>query len=93
MLAARKSKSKRPPATRNGKLATMTRKQMFARYPSEWILVEDPVVDGDLNLVRGRVACHSKDRDEVYSHLVARQPARAATLYTGTLPDDSAVVL
>lgn len=41
----------------------------------------------------GKVLHHSKDRDEVYRRAVALRPARSAVLYTGEIPEDTAIVL
>lgn len=36
---------------------------------------------------------HSKDRDEVYRKAISLRPARAAVLYTGAIPEGTAIVL
>ncbi|MBI3268076.1 MAG: hypothetical protein HYZ53_03575 [Planctomycetes bacterium] len=64
-----------------------------ARFRSEWVLVIDPVTDADLEIVRGRVAFHSKDRDDVYRRAAALRPKSFALLFTGKLPKDTAIVL
>jgi hypothetical protein len=67
--------------------------EMKMRYKSEWILVEDPETIESLELKRGKVLWHSKDRDEVYRKAREFCPKHSAILYTGTLPDGMAVVL
>jgi len=67
--------------------------EIGARFESEWVLVEEPETDEALNVQRGRVRWHSKDRDEVYRKAVELRPHRFAILYTGGIPEDSAVVL
>ena len=67
--------------------------EMKERYPSEWLLICEPETDSALEVVRGKVACHSKDRDEVYRAAAQLKPKRFATLYTGQIPKDAAVVL
>lgn len=57
------------------------------------MLIEDPETDTALTIRHGRVRWHSKDRDEVYRKAVELRPARFAILYTGKIPEDSAVVL
>jgi len=71
----------------------MTRQQIYARYPSQWILVADPISDKDFNLVRGRVIFHSKDRDSMYRAAIKQRPARFATLFTGKPRQDMEFVL
>jgi hypothetical protein len=72
---------------------TLTFAEIESRFPSEWILVEDPVTDGALEVQSGTVVAHSKDREEVYREAVRLRPKRFATLYTGTMPKGTAIVL
>ncbi|MBM4079459.1 MAG: hypothetical protein FJ278_07145 [Planctomycetes bacterium] len=71
----------------------MTITEIEAQFKSEWVLVEDPQTNESLEVLRGKVCCHSKDRDEVYREAVRRRPKRFAMLYTGVLPEDAAIVL
>jgi hypothetical protein len=71
----------------------LTAAEIGARFESEWVLVEEPETDEALSAQRGRVRWHSKDRDEVYRKAVELRPGRFAILYTGRIPEDSAVVL
>ena len=67
--------------------------QIHSRFKGEWVLVEDPEVDKDLNVLRGRVVFHSKDRDELDRKAIELRLKHSAFLYTGTMPDDTAIVL
>jgi hypothetical protein len=71
----------------------LTVAQIEAQFESEWVLVEDPQTNDALEVQRGRVRWHSKDRDEVYRKAVELRPKRFAMLYTGEMPDDTAIVL
>jgi len=71
----------------------LTAAEMEAEFESEWVLVEDPETNDALEVQRGKVRWHSKDRDEVYRKAVELRPKRFAMLYTGKMPDDTAVVL
>ena len=71
----------------------MTIAEIESQFPAEWILVEDPETDGTLDVLRGKVCYHSKDRDEVYREAVRLRPKRFAMLYTGKLPKDTAIIL
>ena len=71
----------------------LSKAQIYRRYPSEWVLIEDPVSDRSLRLVRGKVIFHSKHRDEVDRALAQTRPRRWASLYTGRVSDRTAVVL
>lgn len=67
--------------------------QIEARFASEWILVEAPQTNNALEVQSGKVRWHSKDREEVYRQAVALRPKRFAILYTGKMPEDTAIVL
>ncbi|MFQ6113347.1 MAG: sulfotransferase family 2 domain-containing protein, partial [bacterium] len=71
----------------------MTFAEIESQFESEWVLVENPQTNETLEVLSGRVRCHSKDRDEVYRKAVELRPKRFAMLYTGTIPKDTAVVL
>jgi len=71
----------------------LTIAEIEARFASEWVLVADPETNDALEVQRGTVLSHSKDRDEVYREAVRIRPKRFAMLYTGTLPKDTAIVL
>ena len=71
----------------------LTVAQIEARFESEWILVEDPQTDDALHVESGTVRWHSKDRDEVYRKAVELRPKDFAILYTGKMPEDTAVAL
>ena len=71
----------------------MTIEEINDKFKSEWVLVEDPEVTEMLEVKRGRVLHHSKDRDEVYRTMLELHPRHAAVLYTGKLPEGTAVLL
>lgn len=71
----------------------MTIEEIESQFDSEWVLIEDPRTDEALNVLGGKVLCHSKDRDEVYRKAVSLRPKRSAVVYTGEIPEDTAVVL
>ena len=67
--------------------------EMKRSFPSEWLLLSDPETDESLEVIKGKMLFHSKDRDEVYREAIRLQPRRFATVYTGQIPRDAAVVL
>ncbi len=71
----------------------LSRAEIEDRYDSEWVLLAEPEVDEQLRVVRGRVVCHSKDRDEVDRKMIELRLKSAATLYTGKMPENTAIVL
>lgn len=71
----------------------MTIEEIESQFDAEWVLVEDPRTDEALNILGGKVLDHSKDRDEVYRKAVSLRPTRSAVIYTGEIPEGTAVVL
>jgi hypothetical protein len=63
------------------------------KFDSEWILVEDPETTQNLEVTKGKVLWHSKDRDEVYRKARELAPKSSAILYTGSIPKEGALVL
>ncbi len=71
----------------------MTIEEIESHFDSEWVLIEDPRTDEQLKILGGKVLYHSKDRDEVYRKAVSLRPKRSAVIYTGEIPEETAVVL
>ena len=71
----------------------MTAEEMRTQFESEWVLVENPQTNDALKVLKGKILHHSKDRDEVYRKAVALRPKRSAIIYTGEIPEDTAVAL
>jgi hypothetical protein len=61
-------------------------RQIEARYPSQWILVKDPLVDNDLRVIKGKVVSHSKDRDEVE---IVKRSSCASNIAPSSTPESS----
>ena len=64
-----------------------------SRFESEWVLLEDPRTDDSLEVQSGTVRSHAKDREEVYRRAVEIRPKRFAIVYTGKMPQDTAIAL
>jgi hypothetical protein len=71
----------------------LTLGEIEERFDSEWVLIGDPELDENLEVVRGKVVFHSKDRDEVYRKDMELRLGSAAYLFTGKIPEDTAIVL
>ena len=66
----------------------LTIAEIEAQYPSEWILVEDPITNDALEVQSGKVRWHSADRDEIYRHAGELKLCRSAVMYTGRMPEN-----
>lgn len=72
----------------------MSLAEIQTQFKSEWILVEDPETTEALEVKKGKVLWHSKDRDEVYRKANELKPKHSAILYTGpVVPEGTATVL
>ncbi|HXE52633.1 MAG TPA: hypothetical protein VN541_06425 [Tepidisphaeraceae bacterium] len=67
--------------------------EIRSRFPARWVLLEDPQVDENMQVISGKVIAHSKDRDEVDRAALERRPKHSAFLYTGSMPEDAVIVL
>ncbi len=79
------------PCMNAGEVLTVA--EVMSRFDSEWVLLGDAKTDEKNQLVEGNLLWHSKDRDEVYRKAIELHPPRFATIFTGTLPKDMALVL
>lgn len=71
----------------------LTLAEIESAYGSEWVFLEDPQPNTALDVQCGRVRRHSKDRDEVYGKAIELRTRRFAVLFTGEMPEDTAIVL
>ena len=71
----------------------LTKSEIESRFADEWVLLVDPQVNEDLEVLGGTVVCHSKDRDEVYRAAIAQRAPDCAILFTGDLPPDTAILI
>jgi len=74
-----------------GKILSL--EEIFSLYPDEWVLIVNPELDKELNVIRGEVLAHATERDEIYSKLSLRNGKSVAIEYTGSIPDNIAVML
>jgi hypothetical protein len=71
----------------------LTVSEIKSHFPSEWVLVGDLSTNEALEVQSGYVLYHSQVRDEVYRKAVELRPKRFAMLYTGSIPEGTAVIL
>jgi hypothetical protein len=66
----------------------MTMDEINDSFDSEWVLVGEPEYNKQMELIRGKVLFHSKDKQEVYRKDKELHPRSAAYVYTGPTPDN-----
>lgn len=64
----------------------LTFKEICQHYPNQWVLVINPELDSNLNLIEGEVIYNTSDKQDLYDHLYLCGDANSALEYTG---DDS----
>ena len=72
---------------------TLTITEIESQFDSEWVLLEDPQTNEDLEVQSGKVLYHSKDRDEFDRKALEFHPRRFAVLFTGQPSDEMEFVL
>ena len=73
---------------------SMTMAEIESQFPDEWILVQDPQTNEQLEVLSGRVVCHSPNREDIDRAMLEwKPPRRFAILFTRTVPDDRVYVL
>ena len=65
----------------------LTRAEMEARFDGEWVLIAEPEVDINLEVLRGRVVSHGQDPEAVYQEAIDQNVRRWASLYFGPMPE------
>lgn len=63
------------------------------QYENEWVLVEDPELDANLEVILGRVVWHSRERDEIHRKALELRPRHPAFVYAGEIPEDAVIVV
>ena len=60
----------------------MTIEEIESQFDGEWVLIGDPETNEALEVMRGKVLCHSVDRDVVYDAMgtAGKEFRRTATL-------------
>ena len=61
-------------------------------FDSNWVLIENPEADDNLEVRSGTVLWHGTDREEIYRHAVEIRPKRFAMVYTGKMAKNTAIV-
>jgi hypothetical protein len=69
-------------------------REMAARWPGEWVLIDQPVLDEQACVVEGRVVFHAPERERVYEHVDELPvPRRYAVEYVGPRPSGQEFLL
>lgn len=62
----------------------LTLAEIYQQYPDQWVLIVEPELDEDLEVIQGEVIASSPDRDGLYDQLHLRKGKSCAIEYTGS---------
>lgn len=84
-LADKEDHTDKNRAILNGEMGEiLSLEQIYQQYPDQWVLIVEPELDENLNVIRGYVLAHSPDEDGIYSQLSSRKGKPVAIEYTGS---------
>jgi hypothetical protein len=61
----------------------LTMEEIERKFDGEWVLIEDVETDERLEVLRGKVAYHGKDKEQLDKRVIKSQSDHIATLYIG----------
>jgi hypothetical protein len=65
----------------------LTLQEIEAQYAPDWVLIAEPEIDDQLEVVRGKVVFHSPDHDSIYQKATELKLDRIAVRYLGEYPE------
>ena len=71
----------------------MTWAEIEAAFDGEWVLIEEPETTPMIEIVRGKVVFHSKDRKEVNKKMKELDLRYFAVMFMGDPPKDLEYIL
>ena len=71
----------------------LTLKEIEEQFDGEYVLVENPVVDEETDMLRGVVRYHSFSRDDVYDEAIRLQLKSVAFVCNAKVPDGIRLIL
>ena len=71
----------------------MTWAEIEEAFDGEWVLIEDPETTPMLEILRGRLTFHNRDKNLVQNKMKELRPRNSAFLFVGEPPEDVAYIL
>jgi hypothetical protein len=65
----------------------LTMKEIEDRYAPEWVLIAEPEIDDQLEVIRGKVVFHSPNHDAIYQRPTELGLDRIAVRFLGEYPE------
>lgn len=61
----------------------LTMEEIERRFDGEWVLIEDVETDEKLEVLRGKVTYHGKDKNELHRRAMKSKSSHFASLFIG----------
>ena len=61
----------------------LTMEEIEKKYDGEWVLIEDVETDEKLEILRGKVTFHGKDKNELHRRAMKAKSKHFASLFIG----------
>lgn len=61
----------------------LTMEEIEKKYDGEWVLIEDVESNEKLEVIRGRVTYHGKDKEKLHQKAMKSESKHIATFYVG----------
>ena len=61
----------------------LTMEEIEKKFDGEWVLIEDVETDEKLEIVRGKVTYHGKDKNELHRRAMKSKTKHFASLFIG----------
>ena len=71
----------------------LTIEEIEKRYAPDWVLINNPQSDEQMQLLAGEVVSSGKDRDELYRRAAELKLGHVAVHYLGAWPEDTIFIL
>ena len=71
----------------------LTRKEIWTRFPDEWVLLDQLQTHETLGVQQAHVVHHSKDRNEILEKARGVTSKHIAIFYTGSMMPENVVLL
>jgi len=71
----------------------LTLAEIYQQYPDQWVLIVEPELNEDLEVIQGLVIATSPDREGLYDQLHLSQEKSFAIEYTGSTENDAVALL
>lgn len=62
------------------------------QYPNQWVLVVNPELDDNLEIIRGEVIANCPTKEELFKQLHLSKDRSSAIEYTGTYDDNLVLI-